>query len=73
MCNFCSTDKNIDITEKEFINENVSAGFLGSINVINQIDVEKGAISLIVMNENGEVQEFSRQIEYCPFCGRKLH
>ena len=72
MCKYCMTDENEDVIEKQIISEELDAGFLGGISVINQIDARESALKLTMINDKGDVQEYVQKIRFCPFCGREI-
>ncbi len=71
MCKFC--DNHDDYYEGSLISSNISLGFGGELAMWVLIDPDTQKLAFHVCNESTSEQlEFSKDINFCPVCGKKL-
>ena len=65
MCKYCETSRKIDEFYTE--GESIASTRYEGCNIAQDIRDEKYYIKV-----SGSYEDFSEQISYCPFCGKKL-
>lgn len=73
MCIFCSSNENIDISDKEIFHAETYCGFLGNIHSVLLINRDEKHVELAIYRDDGDLDTlFSKTITFCPFCGEKF-
>lgn len=71
MCEYCKEAESGDLVAQDIIYSAQNAGFLGDFLVFGRVDY--GELQIAINNSHGCGDiDLTREINYCPMCGRKL-
>lgn len=74
MCEYCDTQGEGNLCQKELFNVDIDCGILGRGEAIGQIYKTIGKtelLNLAIIGGNRSM-DYEIKIKYCPMCGRKL-